>query len=354
MLRAPILLHQIGAPIGGDLQEPRPLTDKDVCDIQEFLQKAGLERIDRVTVRDAVDSYARDHSFHPVREYLEGLEWDGKPRLNVWLTTRLGAECNAYTRAIGAMFLIGMVARIFDPGCKADHMLVLEGPQGQMKSTACAILAGEWFSDNLPDITSGKEASQHLRGKWLIEVSEMHAMGKAEASGLKSFVSRTTERYRPPFGRLEVIEPRQCVFIGTTNKDAYLRDETGGRRFWPVKCGTIDIDGLAEDRDQLFAEAVARYYKGEQWWPDRNFEREHILPEQAARYEGDVWEENVTAYLNGKTRVTIGQVAREALFVELPRIGTADQRRIAAIMTNMGWRAAQKRGTGGVRYWEKR
>jgi predicted P-loop ATPase len=351
MLGAPLMMKPIG--IGPDF-EPRPVTDVDVGLVQNRLQHLGLKRISKDTVHQAVDVRAHVCRFHPVRNYLEALAWDGESRLSSWPVTYLGCGRSDYAAAIGQMFIISMVARILHPGCKVDHMPVLEGPQGALKSTACKILGGQWFSDSLPDVTAGKDVSQHLRGKWLVEVSEMHAMNRAEAAQLKAFITRTTERYRPSYGRKEVIEPRQCVFIGTTNRDVYLRDETGARRFWPLKTGTIRVDILERDRDQLFAEAVARHRKGAEWWPDKDFERRCIVPQQAARYEADVWEESIAGYVETKAKVTIGEVAKEALFIETPRIGTADQRRIAAALETLGWRRERADGKTdwqGKRWW---
>jgi predicted P-loop ATPase len=320
-----------------------------VVSTQEWLQHNGIAGVSRETVRDAVSVRAREHSYHPVRDYLESLKWDGTPRTSTWLTTCLGAEATEYSKAIGEMFFISMVARIFKPGCKVDYMPVLEGIQGEAKSAACKILAGGYFSDDLPDI-SDKDSKQHLRGKWLIEIAEMHAFSKAESELLKKFITREVEQYRPPHGRFEVDEPRQVVFLGTTNRERYLRDETGNRRFWPVKVGTIDLQKLTQDRDQLFAEAVHLYRQGKQWWPDKKFEQEHIAPEQDDRYEGDVWELTIAAWLlkphplTGKPweTVTIGEVAVGALEMEIKRVGRADQTRIAAILTYLGWERGKR------------
>ena len=339
MLCAPVLTKSLA---GENAFVPRPVTDVDVGLLQELLQHAGLKRIPKDTVHQAVDVRAHEQRFHPVQDYLNALAWDGSPRLTHMLPTYFGSEATAYTEQTGKLFLISMVARVLRPGCKVDHLLVLEGPQGILKSTACAVLGGQWFSDNLPDVTAGKDVAQHLRGKWLLEVSEMHAMNRAETAHLKAFITRTAERYRPSYGRREVIEERQCVFIGTTNRDTYLRDESGGRRFWPIKAGTIDAEALARDRDQLFAEAVSLFKGGSPWWPDKAFEREHIQPQQAARYEADAWEEEIAKFLEKHPRVTIGQIARDALSIETPRIGTADQRRIAAALEQLGWRRMPK------------
>src|ERR1700730_12814038 len=348
MLRTAMLMRALDEPAGAF--KPRPVTDVDVSRIQEMLQKLALVRLPKDITHQAVDRVAHEQRFHPVANYLDGLAWDGTPRARGWLTAYLGADSMPYVERVGLMFLISMVARIFAPGCKVDHMLVIEGPQGEMKSTACSILGGKWFSDSLPEVNAGKDVAQHLRGKWLIEVAEMHATSRAEATLLKSFISRTHEQYRPSYGRREVNEPRQCVFIGTTNRDTSLKDETGGRRFWPFKAGTIKIEAITRDRDQLFAEAVKLYREGVPWWPDRNFEREQIMPQQADRYENDAWEENIAAYVKTKDKVTIGEIAKLSLCLETPRIGTADQRRIAAVLDTLGWQRLPK-DWQGKRWW---
>jgi predicted P-loop ATPase len=364
MLMRPVPAH--GVVFGTDGFKPRPVRDEDVTFIQEWMQIAGLPNIGKDVTHQAVDLRARECSFHPVRNYLDSLTWDRVERLETWLHIYLGAEDTPYTRAIGRMFMVGAVARILQPGCKMDYMLILEGKQNLRKSTACSILGGDWFSDSMPENVAFKDAAQHLRGKWVLEVAEMHALSKSETTALKAFITRQVEQYRPSYGRREVHEPRQCVFVGTTNKAQYLRDETGGRRFWPVKVAVtrpINTDLLAEKRDQLFAEAVHRYRAGEHWWPDDAFERKHIEPEQEARFEPDAWETAIEDYLSEKLkkaegvkdpekerRVTVLEVARNAIGIDTPKLGTADQRRVTNIMERLKW-GRGKRGNDGERYW---
>lgn len=330
---APNGKHAVTDPV------PRLVRDADVSQLQEWLQHQGMPRIGKDIIHQAVDQRARERSFHPVRNWLDSLKWDGSRRAAGWLQTYLGAVGNEiYLNAIGRMFLISMVARVYQPGCKADYMLVCEGEQGIEKSRACQMLAGDWFSDALPDIHA-KDARQHLRGKWLIEIAELAAFTRAESEALKAFITRDCERYRPPYGRNDVVEPRQCIFFGTTNRSVYIKDETGGRRFWPFTAGHVDIGALGRDRDQLFAEAVECYRRGERWWPDGAFERLYIKPEQDSRYDADLWEEAIKQYVATRSRVSVSEVARGALGFEADaRVGTSDQRRITGVLTSIGWK----------------
>ena len=324
---------------------PHETDDDDIGRLQEWLQRMGLPRIGREIVGQAVEVFARERRFHPVRDWLNGLQWDGVSRLDRWLFAYFGAEAEdeaaiEYVSAIGKMFLIAMVARVFRPGCQADYMLVLEGDQGILKSSACRVLAGEWFSDSLPDKIEGKDARQHLRGKWLIEVSELAAFSKAETEALKAFITRREERYRPPFGRHDVVERRQCLFIGTTNEDTYIKDPTGGRRYWPVRCLSIDVAGLAGVRDQLFAEAVIRFRMGDRWWPTAEDEARFFKPQQEKREDDDPWYPPVSEWSHGvvMNKVTVSQVARECLgFDGNSRIGPREQQRIGSILKKLGW-----------------
>jgi phage/plasmid primase-like uncharacterized protein len=206
MLCVPVLVEPLPDPSGKSREAngilPRPVRDDDVTQLQEWLQKhARLTKIGKDICHQAVDLRARERAFHPVRDYLNRLVWDGRKRLGKWLAYYLGADQTPYSEEIGRCFFIALVARILQPGCKQNYMLILEGPQGALKSAARGVIAGKWFSDNLPDLTSGKDVSQHLQGKWLIEVGELSALNRAETTTLKAFITRQTERYRPSYGR---------------------------------------------------------------------------------------------------------------------------------------------------------
>jgi predicted P-loop ATPase len=319
---------------------PRPLTGTDVTAALRWFNRNKFPDATRNVVEDALKAVAAQSVISPVRHFLEGLSWDGKARIGTWLQAYCEAPSTALVQSFGRAWLIAAVARALQPGCKADNALVLEGPQGAGKSSALKALAGEeWFFDGLRDL-HGKDASAGLRGKWLIELPELSAMRRSDAEAVKAFLSRTEERYRPAYGKFEVVEPRRCVFAGTTNRSDYLADDTGGRRFWPVPVGKVDVAGLTRDRAQIWAEAVAAYQAREPWWLDADQEAAaaEVVAERQAE---DTWSGRVLSAVAGLPEVSTAQVF-EMLDVAIERQGRADSMRIGGILTRAGWLKAGK------------
>ena len=301
----------------------------------EWLQRQGI-LVSVEVASHAVQTAARDRSFHPVKTYLEGLQWDGAERIDRWLTTYLGVLDSEYLQAVGSRWLISAVARIFQPGAKADCCLILEGPQGICKSTALRTLAGEYFTDELADLGS-KDAAMQTRGVWIIELSELDSLSHADVARIKAFISRTTDRFRPPYGMRLVESPRQCVFAGTVNHGSYLRDETGGRRFWPVSCGRIDIESLVRDRDQLWAEAKARFESGQVWWLESSDLVQLAADQQEERYEGDPWEEVIGPWLVCKQDTSISEVLEKCINKPQALWTQTDKIRAARCLRAQSW-----------------
>lgn len=249
-------------PVNGDVW-----SDDDDSQLRRYIE-LGYAITGRERVADAVASAAHANVIHPIRDYLEGLEWDGEPRLERLLVDYLSAEDTPYTHAVTRKTFTAAVARIFDPGCKYDYILVLSGPQGRGKSSLVAKMSRGWYTDSLAGIGT-KEAYEGLQGYWLVELGELAAMRKAEIETIKNFISKQVDSYRAAYGRRVQDHPRQCIFIGTTNSTAFLRDDTGNRRFWPVRLQdapprhTVWGDLTPAVIDQLWAEAVALYRSGE-------------------------------------------------------------------------------------------
>jgi predicted P-loop ATPase len=302
----------------------------------------------------AVEAVARDRSFHPVQTYLKSLEWDGLHRLRTWLQDYLGVEPSPYAAAVGSRWMISAVARVFEPGCKADCCLILEGEQGIKKSTALRTLAEPWFTDEIADLGS-KDAALQTRGVWVIEIAELDSLSRAEVGKIKAFMSRSTDRFRPPYGKRPIQSPRQCIFAGSVNHGTYLRDETGGRRFWPVNCPApvIDIDGLAAVKDQLWAEATSLYFDGKPWWLDSVELNREASREQEERYEGDPWDELIMEWAEGRESVSIADVLSLCLEKKVDLWTQWDRSRVARCLRANGWIRFNAR-SGGLREWRYR
>ena len=285
-------------------------------------------------VDEAIQLAADLHPVHVVREYLDALRWDGTPRCKTWALKYLGAADTPVHRFVGQAWLCGAVMRAYLPGSKFDNVLVLEGNQGSRKSTALATLGGAWHCESITDVGS-KDSLMNLRGMWIVEFAELDAIGRVESSRIKQHISAQHDVYRPSYGRRSIIVSRQNVFAATCNPEKYLKDETGARRFWPVRCGkTIDIEALARDRDQLWAEAVVLWRNGEQTWatPDMTY----LTEAQDARFVEDPWEEHVAEMLAIRREVLMREVL-DYLGVEVCRQTQGDKNRAAKILGRLGF-----------------
>lgn len=354
---------------GGNRDE---FTDADSCELAAWLQnpetywmKCGDD-----TVLKAVIAIARRHRRHPIREYLTGLKWDGKPRVERMLVDLFGAPDNAYSHGAAQCFMVGAVARVlwFDPkqpfvGAQVDFMLVLEGEQGKRKSSALRALFGShWFVET-SESPSGKDFYQVIQGCWGVEIGEMDSFSKADVTSVKTAITRRVDKFRAPYERVPRSYRRECVFAGTTNEHQYLRDPTGGRRFLPVRTdGEVMLDAIAAARDQLWAEAVALFDAQFHWW-DLPAE---ATDEQAARYVGDSWEDRVERWVEGRAPedrypsrikfsagppvwVTTDEILSHAIGMDAAKHGRPEQMRIAAIMRSLGFEHHRERWPDGGR-----
>lgn len=328
----------------------RDWTDLDDMRAAIWLQNVGIQ-VEKDLAGQAAQLVAQEIKVHPVREYLESHAWDGQPRIDKWLSYYLGADDTPYVRTVGAKWLISAIARIYEPGSQADHVLVLEGDQGLGKSSAASVLGGDWYTDEVADFGS-KDAAMQIAGAWIIELSELAGLSRSDVNRTKAFITRRTDRYRPPYGRRLIEAQRQCVFIGTVNKSGdYLVDETGGRRFWPVPCKAIDLPALSRDREQLWAEAADRYRQGEPWWIDDPELQILACVEQAARQPGDAWLDPIEHFLIGRTQVTVAEILEHALGLTKGQWEPRHQQRVPKILKTMGWMRRRGKAVDGHRPW---
>lgn len=326
--------------------EPRGWVDSDRLRLAAVLQaEHGLVKFSDDLVEKAVITIAQEDVRDELVDWLRSLAWDGTPRLDGWLPCVVGASADAYHQAVGRNFLLSMVARALRPGCKADCMPVFEGAQGSNKSTMLSVIGGPYFAE-LTESLDTKDFFIVLQSKWLVEVAELDAFRRSDVTRIKQLLTSQKDRCRLPYTRHAVDMPRRVIFAGSTNETAYLRDSTGARRFWPVQVAAIDLGWLRENRDQLFAEAVALFDQGATWWE---------VPQDAAREQAelrrevDAWETRIADHCVGRATVDVSAVL-EALGVEIARQGKAEQMRVANALRLLGYQRTKKR-FGSVARW---
>lgn len=324
--------------------KPREWRDIDDINLTVLLQREfGFLRVNQDTVSAGVRCRGHQCQKNEPRDWLRSLRWDGKARIDKFFAHYFGAFENGYTFAVGRNFWIGMVARIYQPGCQLDNMVILEGKQGIFKSKALDAIGGKWYMEASEEITS-KDFFVALAGKLIVEIADLDSFSRADTNRIKKVITCRTDRYRMPYGRATQDHPRASIFVGTTNEQHYLKDSTGARRFWPITCGHIDLEGIRSDREQLFAEAVTRYLAGEDWY---RVPTDQTISEQEDRRQFDEWENLVNMYLREscKSEVSLTDVAGY-VGVDKGKLDINTQRRLGSILRRMGWESRSIRRDG--------
>jgi len=317
----------------------RELNDDLIRIVREWIMHQFGFEPKREDVSDVLFALATKNTFNPVMDYLNGLTWDGVARIDRLFPDYFGAADSDYEKAVGRKLMLAAVRRMRRPGAKFDTVPIIEGRQGSGKTSALRVLGGDWHSDAELGRLDGKDSAGVLHGTWIMELGELTAMRKAEVDHLKAFVSRTEDRYRPPYGKTVKTYPRRCVFVGTTNSGSYLRDVTGNRRYLPVSAGVIDLDALRRDRDQLWAEAGVIEAAGESLVLPS-----HLWPAAAERQDdrlvNDPWLDRLRLHLAAspeRTRFSSQELLEFALEVPCSRQNQHEAKRVATLMTSLGW-----------------
>lgn len=355
-----------------DTKPPRMMNRTDMYQCLIWMQTAlALPKMPLSAVERAAVVIGAQNTRHPVREYLDKLTWDGVERLPTLLADGWGVQQNEYTAAVGRCWLVAMVARAYRPGCKHDHMIVFEGPQNIAKSSSLRTLCAnpDWFMEsNRNPIRNPDAFSQSLQGKWLVEIPEIDKIGGRHGSleDLTGMITIQVDSYRMPYAPTFADYPRQTVLAGTTNRYTdWQPDDTGGRRYWPVRCGIISLEYLSAQRDQLFAEAVARFRRGEKWW---DVPLDAAREEQEERRQHDPWESHLRMFITHVPRREVGeetiqwvtrlqpltsmtttQILNEALLMPASRWGRSEEMRIGKCLRSIGWERRRTRGASGER-----
>jgi predicted P-loop ATPase len=339
--------------VGGKIfKEEREFSDIDNLYLLKFFQSnLGFTKLSDDMLRKAVIMYCRMNTRNEVKEWFESLKWDGTKRLDKFFVNCYGANDDEYHHAVGRNFWTGMVARIYHPGCQLDTMVVLEGGQGIFKSQSVKAIGGKWYSEVSTSVDR-QDFYQVLNGNILLEIAELHAFSKSDVTKIKSIISCATDRYRAPYAHGPENHPRQSIFVGTTNEAHWLRDHSGGRRFWPIRCRNIDLAKIKADREQLFAEAVVRFKSGADWYKTP---KDKTLEQQEMRREVDEWQDRVEDYITrpgNQGYCTVLQVAEDGLKFDVKNIDARVQRRIATILSVLGWDKCTKNlGGKSKRVW---